>query len=89
MSVTSRKGLDNSDPLVYESVKQRELTEDERNEDVVDKFDGREVFGKFDVIYLISIFAMILGRKAGYMWQLRSYRYEIYCTFIYMWLCIH
>ncbi|GAV05868.1 hypothetical protein RvY_15932 [Ramazzottius varieornatus] len=44
MSVASRKGLDNSNPLVYESVSQRELTEAEQNDDVVDKFDGREVF---------------------------------------------
>ncbi|XP_060081564.1 cytosolic iron-sulfur assembly component 2B-like [Ylistrum balloti] len=36
--------LDNANPTVYEATKERQVTPDEENDDVVDKFDDREVF---------------------------------------------
>ena len=40
------ENLDNANPTVYSATKERELLPDDENDDVVDKIDSREVFGK-------------------------------------------
>ena len=42
--------LDNANPIVYERTKERELRPEDEDDDVVDEFDDREVFGKYQVI---------------------------------------
>lgn len=39
--------LDNINPSIYEKSDDRTITLDERNDNVVDEFDQREIFGKF------------------------------------------
>ena len=36
--------LENANPLVFERSKEREITADEEDDDVVDEIDAREVF---------------------------------------------
>jgi len=43
--------LDNANPTVFESTKERAVTEDEENDDVIDEIDEREIF---DYIRLIN-----------------------------------
>ena len=38
--------LENANPVVYESSKAREITDSDEDDDVIDKFDDREIFGK-------------------------------------------
>ena len=39
--------LDNANPIVYESTKEREIRPEDEDDDVVDKIDDREVFGMY------------------------------------------
>ena len=38
--------LDNANPIIYECSKEREISLDDEDDDVVDKIDEREVFGR-------------------------------------------
>ena len=37
--------LDNANPVIYECSKEREISPEDEDDDIVDKIDGREVFG--------------------------------------------
>ena len=39
-------GLDNANPVIYECSKERDIRPEDEDDDVVDKIDEREVFGK-------------------------------------------
>ena len=39
-------GLDNANPVVYECTKDRDIRPEDEDDDVTDKIDEREVFGK-------------------------------------------
>lgn len=41
-----RENLENINPKLYEKIAEREITAEEEDENVVDEFDAREVFGK-------------------------------------------
>ena len=38
--------LDNANPIIYECSKEREISLDDEDDDIVDKIDEREVFGR-------------------------------------------
>lgn len=38
--------LENENPNIYKKTEARIITEDERNDDVIDPIDEREIFGK-------------------------------------------
>ena len=38
--------LENVNPRLYKKIEERPATADDENEDVVDEFDSREIFGK-------------------------------------------
>lgn len=38
--------LENENPNVYQKLSSRSVTDDDENENVVDPFDEREIFGK-------------------------------------------
>lgn len=38
--------LENVNPKLYKKINEREVTGDDEDEDVVDEFDSREIFGK-------------------------------------------
>ena len=42
--LNSLMALQNANPVVYERAKERELTCDEKDEQIVDKIDEREIF---------------------------------------------
>ena len=37
--------LENANPTIYQQTKDREITQAEEDDDVVDEFDSREIFG--------------------------------------------
>ncbi|XP_064466688.1 cytosolic iron-sulfur assembly component 2B-like [Ornithodoros turicata] len=44
------EALENATPTTYEKAKERIITEDELNDDIVDEFDAREIFDHIRVI---------------------------------------
>jgi len=38
--------LDNANPVVFERSKERDVRPEDEDDDIADKFDSREVFGK-------------------------------------------
>ena len=47
--------LDNANPLVFEITKDRQILPEEEDDSVTDKFDRREIFGRFQLWYTILV----------------------------------
>ena len=47
---SSPEKLENVNPILYKKVEERQVTVDDENEDVVDEFDSREIFGKYTYV---------------------------------------
>lgn len=43
--------LENVNPTLYKKVDERKVTADDENEDVIDDFDAREIFGRNIIIF--------------------------------------
>ena len=52
-------GLQNANPSIYESVGERIITEEEKNEEVYDSFDAREIFDIFLLVYIYVLFIFV------------------------------
>lgn len=46
--------LENVNPTLYKKVNERQVTADDENEDVVDEFDAREVFGAYTITFTFN-----------------------------------
>jgi hypothetical protein len=46
--------LENVNPKLYEKCEERRVTEEEEDENIVDEYDAREVFGILSIIYTYS-----------------------------------
>lgn len=56
--MAASQGLENVNPEIHQKIKERALLAEEEDDNVVDKFDQREVFG-----ILLYAQTLLLGRK--------------------------
>ena len=58
LQVIRKMDLQNANPIIYESQKERAITRDEENDDIHDAIDSREIFDilfKNNFQYILSI----------------------------------
>lgn len=48
--------LENQNPTLYKKCTERDVSVADEDDDVVDAFDEREIFGKYPVVSLVSHF---------------------------------
>lgn len=52
--------LENINPKLYKKINEREITAEDEDEDIIDEFDTREIFGMYLLIYVIMFLAFKL-----------------------------
>lgn len=57
--------LENVNPYIYQKADSRKITDGEQDEEIVDEFDSREIFGKFVFLYKQCYYSMFIDLIRG------------------------